>query len=75
MIGLSGVGCDDLADGVAHLLGVLQFGAGVGLRRILEPPLGARVLGGLLDALARAVGRDGLHRGPVGAKHHAALQD
>ena len=66
---------DDLADGVAHLFGVFQFGARVGLRRVLEAPLGTRVLGGLLNALASAVGRDGLHRGPVGAKDYAALQD
>ena len=75
MIGLSGVGCDDVADRVADLFGVLQFGAGVGLRRVLEAPLRARVLRGLLDALAGAVGGDGLHGGPVGAKDHAALQD
>ena len=75
MIGLSGVGCDDVADRVADLLGVFEFGAGVGLRRVLETPLRARVFGGLLDALAGAVGGDRLHRGPVGAKHHAALQD
>ncbi len=75
MIGFSGVGRDDLADGVADLPGVLQLGAGVGLRRILEPPPRVRVFGGLLDALAGAVGRDGLHRGPVGAEDHPALQD
>ena len=33
--GHSGVGCDDLGDRVADL-GVLQFGAGVGLRGVLE---------------------------------------
>ena len=75
MIGFVRRRLDDLADGVAHLLGVLQLGPGVGLRRVLEPPARARVLGGLLDALAGALGRDGLHRGPVGAEDHAALQD
>ena len=68
-------GTDDFADGVAHLLGVLQLGSGVGLWRILEAPSGVRVLGGLLDALAGALGRDGLYRGPVGAKYDAPLED
>jgi hypothetical protein len=68
-------GLDDIADGVAHLLGVVEFGSGVGLRRVLEAPLGVRVLRGLLDTLEGAVGGDRLHRGPVGTKDHAALQD
>ena len=66
---------DDVGDRVAHVLGVLQLGAGVGLRGVLEPPLRVRVLRRLLDALARAVGGDLLDRFPVGAEHHAALQD
>ncbi|PQM49484.1 hypothetical protein C1Y40_00281 [Mycobacterium talmoniae] len=68
-------GRDDVADGVAHLLGVFEFGAGVGLRGVLEAPLGARILGGLLDAFAGALHRDLLHGGPVGFEHHPALQD
>src|ERR1700722_16245927 len=66
---------DDVADRVADLLGVFEFGAGVGLRRVLATTVRARVFGSLLDALAGTVGGDRLHRGTVGSKHHAALQD
>ncbi len=68
-------GLDDFAHGIAYLFGVLQLGPGVGLRRIFEAPLRAGVFRGLLDTLAGTVGRDGLHRGPVGTKDHAALQN
>ena len=73
--GRSGVGSMISRNRVADLLGVFQFGAGVGLRAVLEAPLGAGVLLGLLDAQSRAVGGDLLHIGAVGAEHHTALQD
>ena len=66
---------DDVCDRVADVDGVLQLGSGVGLRAVLVAPQRARVLLGFLDALARAVGCDGLHRFPIGAEYHAALQD
>ena len=66
---------DDVGHRVADLDGVLQFGAGVGLRGVLEAPLRVRVLLGLLDAHPGAVGGDGLDGVAVGAEHHAALQD
>ena len=70
-----GGGLDDVGDGVADIDGVLQFGAGIGLRAVLVAPERARILLGLLDALTRSVGCDGLDRFPVGTKYHAALQD
>ena len=66
---------DDVGDGVADLVGVLQLGAGVGLGGVLEAPQRIRVLRRLLDAFAGAVGGDLLDRVAVGAEHHPALQD
>ena len=48
----------DRGDGVADLDRVLQFGAGVGLGRVLEAPVGVRVLLGPAGDLLGAVRRD-----------------
>ncbi|MCO5611506.1 hypothetical protein L7F22_065759 [Adiantum nelumboides] len=65
----------DRAHRVADVDGVLQLGAGVGLRRVLEGPVGLRVLLGELADLLRAVGGDLGDAGAVGAEHDPALQD
>ncbi len=66
---------DDVGHRVAHLFGVFQFRSGVGLRAVLEPPLRIGVFRCLVDAHPGAVGGDLAYLGPVGAEHHATLQD
>ena len=68
-------GLPDRRHRVADLDRVLQLGAGVGLRGVLEAPVGGRVLLGEPQHVLRAVGGDLGDAGPVGPEHHPALQD
>jgi hypothetical protein len=61
-------------DRVADLHRVLQLGAGVGLGRVLEPPVGVRVLLGPAGHFLGAVGRDPADADPVQAEDDPALQ-
>ena len=68
-------GLDDVADGVAHLQRVLQLGAGVRLRGVLETPMRIGVFGRFLNTLAGTIGGDLLDRVLLAPKNHAPLQD
>ena len=70
---LSGVGCDDLGDGVADFQRHFEFGAGEAFRRIFEAEAAAGLGRHVGDHLGR-VGGDLLDAGDVLGEHHAALQ-
>ena len=66
---------DDINHGIDNFLGVLNLGAGVGLRRVLPTPVGVRVV--LRDGLnqLRGVGGNLLDCVLVLTEHNIALQD